>query len=226
MLRIWTCSASQIKSKCQNKCLCFCFHQTLMSVQKQVLKTSQVHSALKSASTPLVHTTAPATVVTNFIWTSTRVCVSIRTMYKNLFVCSSLALMLLVSAKLFGLPCLVSCGGCIFDKHEGLLSSPRYPRPSPPLLSCKYIISVQPGFTVTLNFTGNFHIDSVDAQQGPTCSTHWLQVTERGSAETTTFLERMICYFYFTLTFCCAPFYRWPSQAESPQSFVVQRVQV
>ncbi|XP_076592860.1 ovochymase-2-like [Chaetodon auriga] len=73
--------------------------------------------------------------------------------------------------------CLSSCGGCIFDKHEGRLSSPGYPDPSPPFLSCKYIISVEPRFTVTLNFTDNFHIESVDTQQGPRCLHHWLQVT-------------------------------------------------
>ncbi|XP_045900499.1 complement C1r subcomponent-like [Micropterus dolomieu] len=73
--------------------------------------------------------------------------------------------------------CLLSCGGCIFDKHEGHLSSPGYPRLSPPFLSCKYIISVEPRFTVTLNFTDNFHIESMDTQQGPKCLHHWLQVT-------------------------------------------------
>ncbi|XP_076592861.1 complement C1r-A subcomponent-like [Chaetodon auriga] len=72
--------------------------------------------------------------------------------------------------------CLFSCGGDIFDKHEGHLSSPRYPDPSPPFLSCKYIISVEPRLTVTLNFTDNFHIESVDTQQGPRCLHHWLQV--------------------------------------------------
>nr|XP_033496381.1 complement C1r subcomponent-like [Epinephelus lanceolatus] len=76
--------------------------------------------------------------------------------------------------------CLLSCDGCIFDKHEGHLASPAYPHPSPPLLSCKYIISVEPSFTITLNFTDNFHIDSVDTEQGPRCLHHWLQVTTRG----------------------------------------------
>nr|XP_046255140.1 complement C1r subcomponent-like [Scatophagus argus] len=72
--------------------------------------------------------------------------------------------------------CLLSCGG-ILDKHEGHLSSSRYPRPSPPFLSCKYIISVEPRFAVTLNFSDNFHIQSVDTPQGPRCLHHWLQVT-------------------------------------------------
>ncbi|XP_035528551.1 complement C1r subcomponent-like [Morone saxatilis] len=76
--------------------------------------------------------------------------------------------------------CLLSCGGCIFDKDEGHLSSPGYPGPSPPFLSCKYIISVEPTFIITLNFTDNFHIDSVDTQQGPSCQHHWLQVTIPG----------------------------------------------
>uniref|UniRef100_A0A8D0D1Q9 Vitamin K-dependent protein C n=1 Tax=Sander lucioperca TaxID=283035 RepID=A0A8D0D1Q9_SANLU len=73
--------------------------------------------------------------------------------------------------------CLMSCGGCIFDKNKGHLASPRYPHPSPPLLSCLYIITVAPSLTVTLNFTDNFHIDSIDTEQGPSCVRHWLQVT-------------------------------------------------
>ncbi|XP_027145521.1 LOW QUALITY PROTEIN: complement C1r-A subcomponent-like [Larimichthys crocea] len=73
--------------------------------------------------------------------------------------------------------CLLSCGDCILNKHKGKLSSPGYPGPSPPFLSCKYIISVEPKFTVTLNFTDKFHIRSVDTEQGPRCLHHWLQVT-------------------------------------------------
>ncbi|KAM9353493.1 complement C1r subcomponent-like [Symphorus nematophorus] len=76
--------------------------------------------------------------------------------------------------------CLFSCGGCMFDEYEGYLSSPGYPGPSPPFLSCKYIISVDPKFTVTLNFTDNFHIESMDTQQGPRCLHHWLQLTIPG----------------------------------------------
>uniref|UniRef100_A0A8C9YCL0 Vitamin K-dependent protein C n=1 Tax=Sander lucioperca TaxID=283035 RepID=A0A8C9YCL0_SANLU len=73
--------------------------------------------------------------------------------------------------------CLMSCGGCIFDKNKGHLASPRYPHPSPPLLSCSYIITVEPTLTVILNFTDNFHIDSMDTDQGPSCVRHWLQVS-------------------------------------------------
>ncbi|XP_059195678.1 complement C1r subcomponent-like [Centropristis striata] len=73
--------------------------------------------------------------------------------------------------------CLISCGRQTFDKHEGHLASPRYPHPSPPSLSCKYIISVEPRFNITLNFTDSFHIDSTDTEQGPRCLHHWLQVT-------------------------------------------------
>ncbi|KAG7216990.1 hypothetical protein INR49_001644 [Caranx melampygus] len=76
--------------------------------------------------------------------------------------------------------CVLSCHDCVFDKHKGHLSSPGYPRPSPPFLSCKYIISVEPRFTVTLNFSNNFHIESVDTQHGPDCIRHWLQVTIPG----------------------------------------------
>ncbi|XP_029928875.1 complement C1r-A subcomponent-like [Myripristis murdjan] len=73
--------------------------------------------------------------------------------------------------------CVLSCGGGIFDEPEGHLTSPGYPDQSPHDLSCQYIISVEPGFTVTLNFTDNFHIESIDTDQGPTCLYHWLQVT-------------------------------------------------
>ncbi|KAM4600919.1 complement component 1, r subcomponent [Polymixia lowei] len=73
--------------------------------------------------------------------------------------------------------CVLSCGGGIFDEPEGQLSSPAYPDPSPHGLSCQHVISVEPGFTVTLNFSSNFHIESVDTQQGLICLYHWLQVT-------------------------------------------------
>ncbi|TWW79042.1 complement C1r subcomponent-like protein [Takifugu flavidus] len=74
--------------------------------------------------------------------------------------------------------CLLSCNAHIF-KQEGRLSSPRYPDPSPPNLSCTYVISVEDHFTVTLNFT-DFHVhseDGEDAEDGPRCLHHWLQVT-------------------------------------------------
>ncbi|XP_037640636.1 complement C1r-A subcomponent-like isoform X2 [Sebastes umbrosus] len=73
--------------------------------------------------------------------------------------------------------CVLSCGGGIFDEPEGHLFSPGYPNPPPHAVSCQYIISVESGFTVALNFTDNFHIDSADTEQGPICLHHWLQVT-------------------------------------------------
>ncbi|XP_059196176.1 complement C1r-A subcomponent-like [Centropristis striata] len=73
--------------------------------------------------------------------------------------------------------CVLSCGGGIFDQPEGHLFSPGYPNPPDHAVSCQYIISMELGFTVTLNFTDNFHIESVDTEQGPNCVHHWLQVT-------------------------------------------------
>ncbi|KAL7393553.1 hypothetical protein ABVT39_012741 [Epinephelus coioides] len=73
--------------------------------------------------------------------------------------------------------CVLSCGGGIFDEPEGYLFSPGYPNPPPHAVSCQYIISVEAGFTVSLNFTDNFHIESVDTEQGPNCLHHWLEVT-------------------------------------------------
>ncbi|KAK5861786.1 hypothetical protein PBY51_017235 [Eleginops maclovinus] len=73
--------------------------------------------------------------------------------------------------------CMLSCGGGIYDEPEGHLFSPGYPEPPPHGVSCQYFISVELGFTVTLNFTDNFHIESVDTDQGQICPHHWLQVT-------------------------------------------------
>nr|AIZ96979.1 complement component 1r [Oplegnathus fasciatus] len=73
--------------------------------------------------------------------------------------------------------CVLSCRGGIFDEPEGYLSSPGYPNAPTHAVSCQYIISVESGFTVSLNFTDNFNIESVDTQQGPNCLHHWLQVT-------------------------------------------------
>ncbi|XP_070690977.1 ovochymase [Pempheris klunzingeri] len=73
--------------------------------------------------------------------------------------------------------CVSSCGGGIFDEPEGHLLSPGYPNPSPHAVSCQYVIYVESGFTVTLNFTDNFQIESMETQQGPNCLHHWLEVT-------------------------------------------------
>ncbi|XP_023152358.2 complement C1r-A subcomponent-like [Amphiprion ocellaris] len=73
--------------------------------------------------------------------------------------------------------CVLSCGGGIFDEPEGHLFSPGYPMIPPHAVSCQYIISVEPGFTVSLNFSDNFHIESVDTEDGLICLHHWLLVT-------------------------------------------------
>uniref|UniRef100_A0A3Q3WZI9 complement subcomponent C1r n=1 Tax=Mola mola TaxID=94237 RepID=A0A3Q3WZI9_MOLML len=73
--------------------------------------------------------------------------------------------------------CLLSCNGGIFDEPEGQLFSPGYPNPWFQAMSCQYIISVELGFTVSLNFSDNFHIEYIETQQGPFCLYHWLQVT-------------------------------------------------
>ncbi|KAL7393047.1 hypothetical protein ABVT39_005784 [Epinephelus coioides] len=86
-----------------------------MSAHNPILEMDQVHSALRSASTPSVLTTAPATMDTIFIQTNAH-----------------------------------------------------------------YIITVEPRFNITLNFSDNFHIDNMDTEQGPRCLHHWLQVTIPG----------------------------------------------
>ncbi|XP_041650186.1 uncharacterized protein LOC121514155 [Cheilinus undulatus] len=73
--------------------------------------------------------------------------------------------------------CVLACGSGVFDEPEGHLFSPGYPNPPPHGVSCQYIISVESGFMVSLNFTNNFHIESIDTEQGPNCLYHWLQVT-------------------------------------------------
>ncbi|CAJ1062511.1 complement C1r-A subcomponent-like [Xyrichtys novacula] len=73
--------------------------------------------------------------------------------------------------------CVLSCNGGTFSEPEGHLFSPGYPTPPPHAVSCQYVISVESGFMVSLNFSDNFHIESVDSEQGPDCLHHWLQIT-------------------------------------------------
>ncbi|XP_034029542.1 uncharacterized protein LOC117513470 [Thalassophryne amazonica] len=73
--------------------------------------------------------------------------------------------------------CALSCIDGTFDEPEGHLSSPGYPNPPSQAVSCQYVISVQPGFIISLNFTDNFHIESVDTELGPNCLYHWLELT-------------------------------------------------
>ncbi|TRY65658.1 hypothetical protein DNTS_009884 [Danionella cerebrum] len=71
--------------------------------------------------------------------------------------------------------CILDCGSGEHTELEGFISSPGYPEPSPPHLQCVYNISVEPGFTITLNFNQNFHIE-----QPQSCLFHWLQVSVPG----------------------------------------------
>ncbi|XP_065101430.2 complement C1r-A subcomponent-like [Paramisgurnus dabryanus] len=75
--------------------------------------------------------------------------------------------------------CILDCGGGVYSKPEGTIFSPRYPDPSPLDLHCLYIISVQPGFTVTLNFSQTFQIEQVYEQE-QACLFHSLQVSIPG----------------------------------------------
>ncbi|CAN9513724.1 unnamed protein product [Ophioblennius macclurei] len=72
--------------------------------------------------------------------------------------------------------CVLSCSGGLFDEPEGHLVSPGYPSPPPQAVFCHYVIAVESGFTISLNFTGNFHIDSVATEEGLQCLHHWLEV--------------------------------------------------
>uniref|UniRef100_A0A673A7A1 complement subcomponent C1r n=1 Tax=Sphaeramia orbicularis TaxID=375764 RepID=A0A673A7A1_9TELE len=76
--------------------------------------------------------------------------------------------------------CVLSCVGGIFDEPEGHLSSPGYPNPPPHAVDCQYVISVESGFIISLNFTENFQIESLDTEEGLSCPYHWLQVTAIG----------------------------------------------
>lgn len=67
----------------------------------------------------------------------------------------------------------------MFEEPEGHLSSPGYPNPPAHAVFCQYVISVESGFTVTLNFSDNFHVESVPTERGPGCLHHWLEVTGR-----------------------------------------------
>ncbi|TNN02757.1 hypothetical protein fugu_010244 [Takifugu bimaculatus] len=76
--------------------------------------------------------------------------------------------------------CVLSCNDGLFSEPEGHLASPGYPNPEHQALTCQYIISVPAGFTVSLNFSDNFQIESTITDQGPECLYHWLQVTIPG----------------------------------------------
>ena len=69
-----------------------------------------------------------------------------------------------------------SCVGGVFSELMGHLSSPGFPDASLRKLDCRYLISVEPGFTVTLNFTSTFHIESDEGEEGSSCLYHWLEV--------------------------------------------------
>uniref|UniRef100_H3C4L9 complement subcomponent C1r n=2 Tax=Tetraodon nigroviridis TaxID=99883 RepID=H3C4L9_TETNG len=73
--------------------------------------------------------------------------------------------------------CALSCNGGLFDEPKGHLASPGYPSLEQQALTCRYVISVPDGFTVSLNFSDSFHIESIDTKQGPECLHHWLQVS-------------------------------------------------
>lgn len=84
----------------------------------------------------------------------------------------------------------VSCVGGIFDDLEGHISSPGYPNAPPHAVSCQYIISVQQGFQIFLNFSDNFNIESMETEEGTSCHHHWLQVTNLHTRHAT---KRMLC---------------------------------
>ncbi|KAK7886900.1 hypothetical protein WMY93_026521 [Mugilogobius chulae] len=73
--------------------------------------------------------------------------------------------------------CFLSCLDGLFDEPEGRLSSPGYPNAPDHGVSCQYIISVEPGLKITLNFSDHFHIESLETEEGLSCPYHWLQIT-------------------------------------------------
>ncbi|XP_051922229.1 mannan-binding lectin serine protease 2-like [Hippocampus zosterae] len=73
------------------------------------------------------------------------------------------------------------CDRDIFDEREGDLSSPGYPhRPPTHAVSCRYNISVKSGYSISLNFSDKFHIESAVPQHDAICPYHWLRVTIPG----------------------------------------------
>ncbi|XP_066570600.1 complement C1r-B subcomponent-like [Amia ocellicauda] len=75
--------------------------------------------------------------------------------------------------------CKLQCVGGLFTELGGQLSSPGYPLPSPPGLFCHYNITVDPGFLISLHFTGLFHIE----QHHALCPHHWLKVSVPGQED-------------------------------------------
>ncbi|KAF7708399.1 complement C1r-A subcomponent-like isoform X2 [Silurus meridionalis] len=73
----------------------------------------------------------------------------------------------------------VDCNRGVFTEPKGVLLSPGYPNAAPLGVNCLYIISVKPGFQISLNFSDDFRIMKVHAEE-PSCSIHWLELSVPG----------------------------------------------
>ncbi|XP_039619697.1 complement C1r subcomponent-like [Polypterus senegalus] len=59
-----------------------------------------------------------------------------------------------------GRTCKLMCNGEIYSELKGVLTSPGYPKPYPPGVSCNYSIQLEKGFLVTLTFVDVFDIET------------------------------------------------------------------
>lgn len=104
------------------------------------------------------------------------------------------------------------------------MASPGYPNPESQALTCRYVISVAAGFTISLNFSDSFHIESISTQQGVDCLYHWLQVMLLHRPEQRQNKERKKQK--TSITHLSISIYRCPFRINSRLSCAVTRVQV
>ncbi|XP_028320211.1 mannan-binding lectin serine protease 1 isoform X2 [Gouania willdenowi] len=55
--------------------------------------------------------------------------------------------------------CSVQCSGLVFTERRGILTSPDFPSPYPKSSDCSYIIRVEPGFRLRLQFNTTFDVE-------------------------------------------------------------------
>lgn len=120
----------------------------------------------------------------------------------------------------------VSCSDGLFTELEGHLASPGYPSLVHQALACRYVISVPAGFTVFLNFSDSFYIESVDTEQGPECLHHWLQVMGPAPQSKAKTKKIDLDMTHPSITHAIISVYRCPFPINSRLSCAVTRVQV
>ncbi|XP_059179030.1 cubilin-like isoform X2 [Physella acuta] len=77
-----------------------------------------------------------------------------------------------------------ACGGTFSGSDHGAINSPNYPNNYPHNSNCSWIISVQPGYTISFQFA------SLDIEQHPDCRYDYLEIYD-GASDSAPVLQRL-----------------------------------